>query len=288
MRNKLGLFNILRNLNNLLLNDNLGLSVDSWNSDLDWLLNNSFNFNDLSFSDVSGDGLFNDFNGVDEFLLVLNDFNRLFDDLFNLNWYFDNESARLFYLNKLLALDDLGNNLLNNEFLGDFILDGDDLLNWLLDNFFSFNNLLERNDLLNNLFNWLFDLDVDVLDLLNLNWLFDLDDLLDNNLNLSDSFSLDDLLDDNLDDLRNLDNLFNHSRNDDNLFDDLLDFNDFRYFNEFLDNLLNSNSNFFDSFDGSWYFNDLLNSAFNDLNILNVLDDWLLDLNDLGLIDNLL
>jgi hypothetical protein len=35
LRDKLGLLNILRNLNNLFLNNDLGLSVNSWNSDFD-------------------------------------------------------------------------------------------------------------------------------------------------------------------------------------------------------------------------------------------------------------
>ena len=220
--------------------------------------------------------------------MVFNNFDRFFDDLFDLDWYLNDESARLFNLDQLLTLDDLGNDFLNNELLGDFILDSDDLLDWSIDNLFSFNNLLEGNDFLNDLLNGLFDLDVDILDLLNLNWLLDLNDLFDNNLDLSDSFSLDNLFDDNLDDLRDLDDPFDDSRNDNDLFDDLFNFNDFGYFNEFFDNLLNSNSNFFDSFDGSWYLDNLFNNAFDDLNILDVLDDWLFDLDDLGLIDDLL
>lgn len=220
--------------------------------------------------------------------MVFNNFDRFFDDLFDLDWYLNDESARLFNLDQLLTLDDLGNDFLNNELLGDFILDSDDLLDWSIDNLFFFNNLLEGNDFLNDLLNGLFDLDVDVLDFLNLNWLLDLNDLFNNNLDLSDSFSLDDLFDDNLDDLRDLDDPFDDSRNDNDLFDDLFNFNDFGYFNEFFDNLLNSNSNFFDSFDGSWYLDNLFNNAFDDLNILDVLDDWLFDLDDLGLIDDLL
>lgn len=220
--------------------------------------------------------------------MVFNNFDRFFDDLFDLDWYLNDESARLFNLDQLLTLDDLGNDFLNNELLGDFILDSDDLLDWSIDNLFFFNNLLEGNDFLNDLLNRLFDLDVDVLDFLNLNWLLDLNNLFDNNLDLSDSFSLDDLFDDNLDDLRDLDDPFDDSRNDNDLFDDLFNFNDFGYFNEFFDNLLNSNSNFFDSFDGSWYLDNLFNNAFDDLNILDVLDDWLFDLDDLGLIDDLL
>jgi hypothetical protein len=35
LRDKLGLLDILRNLNNLFLNNDLGLSVNSWNSDFD-------------------------------------------------------------------------------------------------------------------------------------------------------------------------------------------------------------------------------------------------------------
>jgi hypothetical protein len=62
LRDKLGLLDILRNLNNLFLNNDLGLSVNSWNSDFDELFNNSFDFNDLSFSDIGGNGLFDDFN----------------------------------------------------------------------------------------------------------------------------------------------------------------------------------------------------------------------------------
>ena len=140
--------------------------------------------------------------------MVFNDFNRLFDDLLDLDWYLNNESARLFNLDQLLTLDDLGNDFLNNELLGDFILDSDDLLDWSIDNLFSFNDLLEGNDFLNDLLNGLFDLDVDVLDFLNLNWLLDLNDLFNNNLDLSDSFSLDDLFDLNryFDDFFNLNN----------------------------------------------------------------------------------
>ena len=78
-------------------------------------------------------------------------------------------------------------------------------------------------------------------------------------LNFSDSFNLNDSVYNFFDDLRNLNNLFNDSWNNYNLLNNLFNFNDFRYFNHLLNNLVDGDSYFFNSFDCSGYLDDLFN-----------------------------
>lgn len=115
-----------------------------------------------------------------------------------------------------------------------------------------------------------------------------MDNLINRYLNFPNCFSLDEFLDNYLNNLRNLNDFLNNTRNHNNFLNNFLNFNNFGNLNKFFNNLINSHLNFFDSLNSSRNFNNLLNFAFNDLNIFNVLNNRLFDLNDLGLIDNLL
>ena len=86
--------------------------------------------------------------------------------------------------------------------------------------------------------------------------------------------------------MRNLDNLFNDSRHYHNFLDNLLNLHNFWNFNQLLNDLLNFYFNFFDPFDSLWYLNNLFDGSFHHLNILNVMNNWLLHLYQLCLSDD--
>jgi len=87
--------------------------------------------------------------------------------------------------------------------------------------------------------------------------------------------------------LRNFDDLFNDPGNNDNLLDNLLNFDNLGDFNHFFDDLVNVDSDLFDSLDGSGNFDDLLNNNFDGVVLGDEMVDRLLNLDDLIYLDNL-
>jgi len=87
--------------------------------------------------------------------------------------------------------------------------------------------------------------------------------------------------------LRNFDDLFNDSGNNDDLLDKLLNFNNLGDFNHFFNDLVNVDSDLFDSFDGSGNFDNLLNNNLDGVVLGDEVVDGLLNLDDLIYLDNL-
>lgn len=284
----LWLLNIGWNLDNFILNNNFSFIMNCGPGNLDNFLNNLFNFDDLCLFDIAGDWLLDDFYWVDQFLLILNDLDRLFNNSLDFNWNLNNQCAWFLDLYQFFTLDNLRNDLFYNEFFRNFILKSDNLLNRSINDFFFLNNLFNWNNSFDNLLNWFFNLNVDIFNFLNFNWLFNFNNFLNNHLNFLDRFFFNYLFDNDLNNLRYFHNLFNDSWNNNNLFDNLLNFNDFGNFNKLFDNFFNSDLHLFDSFNCSWNLNNLLDNTLNDLNVFNVLNNRLLNLNNFGFVDDLL
>jgi hypothetical protein len=215
------------------------------------MLNNCFNWNDLLDVDRNLlDDFTNDNVGLsdnlidfldDDFLLDDFDFNELgnlydlLDDLFNIDWNL--------------------NNLFNDCLNGYNLLDD-------LDDFLDFRN---------NVMNWSLDLDNFSVDNNSINDLFDFDDSRNLDLILNDFLSESRYLNDFLSDGGNLYEFFNDVI--DNLDDldwnmnDSFDFNEFGYFDDFLDvslngdDLRNLDDSLNDSFDDLFNFYDLGNNS---------------------------
>lgn len=134
--------------------------------------------------------------------------------------------------------------------------------------------------------NWLFDLDVNVSDCLDFDYFF----LNNRDLNLSLNLFYDDLLNLFLNyflyDLGHLDNLLDHSWNDNNSFDNFLYFHNFRYLNHLFNYLLDFNTNFLYLLNISWnLYNFLFNISYG-FGDLNVMIYNFLDFNKLGLVND--
>ena len=78
-----------------------------------------------------------------------------------------------------------------------------------------------------------------------------------------------------------LHNLFNDSGHNHDFFDDFLNLNNLGNLNHLFDDLVNVDSDFLDSFDGSWNLNDFLNDNLDGIVLSNVMIDWLLNFDDL-------
>ena len=98
-------------------------------------------------------------------------------------------------------------------------------------------------------------------------------------LNFFDSFLNNKFRNNSLDDLWNLDNFLNNTRNNHNFLNYFLDFHNFRYFDHFFDNLFNRDFDFFDSINMSENFNNLFLDIFDRLRNLDVVVDNFLNFN---------
>lgn len=192
-------------------------------------------------------------------------------------FHLDNFDCFNWSLNKLLHLNDLDDFdwPLNNPFNFNDLLDYDlDISCDCLDDFnWPLHDLLDL--LVDNYFDWHFLDDLDLLDLDYLDWLLDDSVLVDNLLNdYLDWLFNDSILEDN-----SFDNLLNLLDSDslNSPLDDLLYYDDRRYFDDFLNDLFDLDN----SYNIYWLFNYLLDN----LNLLDVNIDWLLDnlLHDLDL-----
>ena len=179
----------------------------------------------------------------------------------------------------------------------DYFIDEYFLRNFLsgFNNFF-FNNINRLNDLfslnawndllsndLYSLINW----NLHVFNDLNLNHFF-----LDNrNLNLSDDLyyllHLNYLLHNHFHKPRNLDYLFNDTRNTHDLLHDLFNLDHFRYFNDLLYDLFNNDLDLLDSLHYFRNFHDLLDNNFHGLFLNDIFENWLRNLQHFSHLDYL-
>jgi len=217
---------------------------------------------------------------LDGFLYYLIADNHSLDDSVNWYWHFNWNNGWSVDLNDFINFNNLSDNSVNKDFLWNLYFSLNYLLNLLLNDFHFFLDSLNGNNFFNNLFDCSVDLVVDVLDYFDLNYFF-LDDWhLDNLLDFSDLLDLDNSINDFLYDLRNFNNLFNDSRYHNYFFNNLFDFYDLGYFNHLFNDLVDGDSHLFDSFDGPWDLNNLLDYDSDWVVLSNVDVDWLLNLNN--------
>jgi len=188
------------------------------------------------------------------------------------------------------------NNLWYLYLIVDYLFDWDVSWDFFYDLYNSLNNSFMRNDpflysfqlnkFVNYFFNNSIDLDIHVL----FNYYF-LDFGLEN-WNLYNFFNFFDSLlnhkfrNHSLDDLRNLNNFLNNTRNNYNLFDNLFDLNYFGNLNHFFNDLFNWHFDLFDSINMPEYFNNFFLDIFDWFWHFNVVVDNLLDLNCLWFSDD--
>ena len=209
------------------------------------------------------------------------DRNDLLDDTIYRYWNFNRDDRRLFNFNHFFNFYNFGYYSLNFDFARYLNPSFDNFFWFLLYNLYHLISLLNRDYLLYEFLNDSINFVVDVLDTLNLDYSILNNGNLNKFLDFSDLFKFNYSVDNFFYDLRYFYNLFNNSRNNYNLFDNLLNFNYLGHFNHLFHDLINSNSNFFNSLDSSWYLHDLLNNDFDWVILSYEVIDVLLNFNDL-------
>lgn len=227
-------------------------------------------------------------NNLDDPLHFSIDGNDLLDDSVDWEGDFDGDDCGPLDFDDFLHFNDLGDDAFDCDLLGHVHTYLHDLFCFLGDYLHNLNNLLEGDYLLYDLLHYSFDLIEDILDDFYLNDLVLDDRHLDYLLHLSDLLHFDDTINYLLDDLRHLHNLLNHSRHNHNLFHNLLNLNYLRDFHHLLDDLIDIDSDLFDTFNGAGYFNDLLNDDFDGIGLVDVVVDDLLHFDDLVDFDDLI
>lgn len=230
--NHLNFFNLVSNVRNLLY-DFLNFSIDN-----NFLLN-SQELEWLRFNRILDDNLFNDSWNLDNLFDDLVHWYKFFNNSINwhwdLNWYDDLS----LYFNDFRNLDVVVDDLFDRDVSWNLLNNFDNLLlnSFMID--YSLLNGLKFNEFINNLFNDLFNLDVDIL----LNDYF-LDSVLNDGnlndfLNLLDSFLNHDLRNNSFNNLWYLYNFFNDSWNHNYFLNNLFNLNNFRDLDHLFDNLFN-------------------------------------------------
>jgi len=244
---------------------------------------NSFN---SDFFDFDFDNFFNLLNNLNNFLNISSDMNNFLDYSINWDWNLNWNNNWSISFEEFRNFVDYWNNLINEDFFGYFVFLFNDFISFLFDDTDTLNNFFDFDNLFNDSFNdfrlgdicidWNLNFFNSVLIEGHLNNLFDFD-----NLSI-----FDDSINTFLNDLRNFDDFLNDSRYDYNFFDNLLDLDNFWYFNHLLNNLFNVHSNLFNSFDGLGNFDDLLDKYFHWVVNIYVNNCWFLDFDDLRNFDN--
>lgn len=259
---------------------------------LNSLVNNDFLLNsddllDYDLLDSLSYDFFNNLRYLNYFLNNLCDWNDSLDDLFhwngNLDWNNDLplDWVRLSHFDRVIDwfvhfyhLGDLSDNF--NDFLNDhFVIDDFLLISWNFNDF-----VIVSLDLF-------LDINVHIFHCLNLDNSFLDDRYLDNPFNLFDLFFNDDFLNDPFYDLRNFNYFFHNSWNDNDPLDNLLYLNNFGDLDHLFNDLLNGDSNLFNSIHMSDYLNNFLLDIFDWLRNFNIMVDNLLNLDYLWLPDYL-
>jgi hypothetical protein len=194
----------------------------------------------------------------------------------NLHGYYN----RFLNLDDLLPLDVHIDNTLNLDFSWDFAYDLDDLL---LDDLMNGRDLLTMDDfdgLVNDAVDNLLNLYVDVLDH------FDLDDLLLDDRYLNNLLDLPNLLlnyntvNGYLHNLWYLYDFLNNTRHNDDLLNDLLDFDYLGHLDHLIDDLFDEDTHFLNLFDVARYLHDLLFDVLDHTWYVDVMVDELLHFHD--------
>jgi hypothetical protein len=200
----------------------------------------------------------------------------------NLHGYYN----RFLNLDDLLPLDVHIDNTLNLDFSWDFAYDLDDLL---LDDLMNGRDLLTMDDfdgLVNDAVDNLLNLYVDVLDH------FDLDDLLLDDRYLNNLLDLPNLLlnynpvNGYLHNLWYLYDFLNNTRHNDDLLNDLLDFDYLGHLDHLIDDLFDEDTHFLNLFDVARYLHDLLFDVLDHTWYVDVMVDELLHFHDEWLLHN--
>ena len=174
------------------------------------------------------------------------------------------------------------------NFLWYFNSDFDNFFVDLLNSVYSFDNLFNWHDFLNDLFNNFFDFMIEVLDHLYFNNSFLDYWYLNYLLDLDDDCLFNDSVDYFFNDLWDFNNLLDDSWNNNNFFNDFLDLNNLGYFDHLFNDFINMDSDFFNSFDGSWDLYDLFDDDSDWVALSNVVVDWLFNFDDFVDFNNLI
>ena len=174
------------------------------------------------------------------------------------------------------------------NFLWYFNSDFDNFFVDLLNSVYSFDNLFNWHDFLNDLFNNFFDFMIEVLDHLYFNNSFLDYWYLNYLLDLDDDCLFNDSVDYFFNDLWDFNNLLDDSWNHNNFFNDFLDLNNLGYFDHLFNDFINMDSDFFNSFDGSWDLYDLFDDDSDWVALSNVVVDWLFNFDDFVDFNNLI
>ena len=244
------------------------------------------NFNRLRFDGVLNNNFFHDSGNLNNLLDSFLHRNKFFNYSVNRNRYFDRNDNLFLDLHHTRHFNLTVNDLFHRNVSGDFLDNFDDSFNNYLLRNDSFLNIPELNDLVDNLFNNSVNFDVDVL--LNNDFLNSVLDNrnLNNSFHLFDPFLNNDFGDNSLDNLGYFHNFFNHSGNNDHLFNNLFNFNDFGNFNHFLNDFLNWNLDLFDSINMSQHLHYLFFNIFDGFGNFDVVIDDFLHFNCLRLFNN--
>lgn len=187
-------------------------------------------------------------------------FNRhnFFNDAVNWDRHFDWNNSGLFNFDHFLYFNNLRYNSFNFDFSWYFNSNLDYLFGLFLYDFNNFVCFFNRNNLLDVFLDYSIDFSVDVLNGFNLNDSVLDDGDLNKSLHLSNPFNLYNSIYYFFDDLGYLNNLLDDSGYNHNFFNNLFNFNNFGHLNHLFNDLINGNSNFFYSFNCSWYLNNFL------------------------------
>lgn len=238
------IFNLSKNISN---NRLLNCTIDLFNPHF-------FNFNlydCLNFLD-----------NLNNLLDISIDRDDFLDDTIYRYWNFHRDDWRLLDFNDFFNFYNFRYYSLDFDFARYFNSSFNNFFWFLFYNFHHFIILLNRYYLFYEFLNDSINFIVNIFDTLNLDDSILNDRNLNKFLNFSDLFDFNDSVNNFFYDLRYLNNLFNNSRDDYNLFYNLFNLNYFSYFNHLFDNFVDSHSNFFNSFNCSWNLNNLLNDYF--------------------------
>lgn len=179
----------------------------------------------------------------------------------------------------LSALHYFFNDIVNYNLDWDFFVKGDYPFNRYFYNLFLFDNSLSNNRYFSDFLNSFFNLLDKVYNSLHLDYLLLLNYLLYDFLNDLHLRYFHNLLNHNLDQLRNLNNLFDYSWHYHYFLNYLLNFHHFGNLNYFVYNLFNCYLDFFQFLLNHWDLNDFINITVDHLDVFDILNDWLFHLN---------
>lgn len=256
------------------------LANDRFLDNIDYLLDTNFFTSNL-------DDLLHFLDDLDYFFYFSIDRDDLLNDPVDWHWDFDGNDGGLFDFDHFFNFDHLGNNAIDCDLLRYVYTNLNDLLLFLIDYLHNLDYLLNRHYLLHNLFNYSFNLIKNILDDFHLNNLILDDRHLNHLLYLFNLLYFHNTIDYFFNDLWHLNNLFNDPWYNNNLLNNFLNFNYLGYFHHFFNDLIDIDSNLFDTLEGAGYFNDLLDDDLDGIGLVDIVIHWFFYFDDLVDLDNL-